>query len=129
MPSKVGASIPLHTEAALAKVVNVFGAARPHHAYLFANRRAIHLTVTRNRALVSHQPSSGPPNKRFIVVAHVGRTQWRNRNGMGGGFEPESLAALVRNTQKTATCPTSRISEHLKPVKCAGGSDSVQIGE
>lgn len=28
------------TEAALAKVVAVFGAARPHHAYLFANRRA-----------------------------------------------------------------------------------------
>ena len=28
------------TEAALARVVHVFGAARPHHAYLFANRRA-----------------------------------------------------------------------------------------
>ena len=25
------------TEAALARVVNVFGEARPHHAYLFAN--------------------------------------------------------------------------------------------
>jgi hypothetical protein len=29
----------LGTEAALARVVHVFGAARPHHAYLFANRR------------------------------------------------------------------------------------------
>lgn len=28
------------TESALARVVNVFGEARPHHAYLFANRRA-----------------------------------------------------------------------------------------
>jgi transposase len=28
------------TESALARVVNVFGQARPHHAYLFANRRA-----------------------------------------------------------------------------------------
>jgi transposase len=28
------------TESALARVVNVFGAARPHQAYLFANRRA-----------------------------------------------------------------------------------------
>ena len=27
------------TETALARVVSVFGAARPHHAYLFANRR------------------------------------------------------------------------------------------
>lgn len=28
------------TESALARVVRVFGEARPHHAYLFANRRA-----------------------------------------------------------------------------------------
>lgn len=30
----------LGTEAALARVVTVFGSAHPHHAYLFANRRA-----------------------------------------------------------------------------------------
>ena len=29
------------TESALARVVRVFGAAHSHHAYLFANRRAI----------------------------------------------------------------------------------------
>ena len=29
------------TETALARVVSVFGAARPHHAYLFANRRGL----------------------------------------------------------------------------------------
>ena len=28
------------TDSALARVVNVFGEARPYHAYLFANRRA-----------------------------------------------------------------------------------------
>jgi transposase len=33
------------TESALVRVVNVFGAARPHHAYLFANRRANRLKV------------------------------------------------------------------------------------
>lgn len=33
------------TEAALACVVVVFGAARPHHAYLFANRRANRMKV------------------------------------------------------------------------------------
>lgn len=37
----------LGTEAALARVVTVFGAAHPHHAYLFANKRA-----TRMKALV-----------------------------------------------------------------------------
>src|SRR3954468_4885104 len=31
--------------AALARVVNFFGSARPHHAYLFANRRANRMKV------------------------------------------------------------------------------------
>jgi transposase len=30
------------TETALARVVQVFGSAKPHHAYLFANRRDAH---------------------------------------------------------------------------------------
>ncbi len=33
------------TESALARVVNVFGSAKPHHAYLFANRRANRMKV------------------------------------------------------------------------------------
>ena len=33
------------TESALARVVNVFGEARPHHAYLFANKRANRMKV------------------------------------------------------------------------------------
>jgi transposase len=33
------------TETALARVVAAFGAARPHHAYLFANRRANRMKV------------------------------------------------------------------------------------
>ena len=33
------------TEAALARVVAVFGAAKPHHAYLFANKRANRMKV------------------------------------------------------------------------------------
>ena len=33
------------TETALARVVVVFGQARPHHAYLFANRRANRMKV------------------------------------------------------------------------------------
>lgn len=33
------------TEAALARVVTVFGSARPHHAYLFTNKRANRLKV------------------------------------------------------------------------------------
>lgn len=32
-------------DTALARVITVFGAARPHHAYLFANRRANRLKI------------------------------------------------------------------------------------
>ncbi|WP_322994996.1 IS66 family insertion sequence element accessory protein TnpB [Castellaniella sp.] len=32
-------------DTALARVVQVFGAARPHHAYVFANRRATRIKV------------------------------------------------------------------------------------
>ena len=35
----------LGSEAALARVVSVFGAAHPNHAYLFANRRANRMKV------------------------------------------------------------------------------------
>ena len=43
------------TEAALARVVQVFGQAHPHHAYLFANRRA-----NRMKVLV-HDGTPAPP--------------------------------------------------------------------
>ena len=33
------------TDTALARVVKVFGAARPHHAYLFVNKRSTRLKV------------------------------------------------------------------------------------
>jgi transposase len=33
------------TETALARVVNVFGSAKAHHAYLFANRRVSRMKV------------------------------------------------------------------------------------
>jgi len=33
------------TDTALARVVKVFGAAHPHHAYLFANKRATRIKV------------------------------------------------------------------------------------
>jgi len=33
------------TDSALARVVAVFGAAQPHHAYVFANKRANRLKI------------------------------------------------------------------------------------
>ena len=39
------APLDMRTDTALARVVTVFGAAHPHHAYLFANKRANRMKV------------------------------------------------------------------------------------
>ena len=43
------------TDTALARVVAVFGAARPHHAYLFANKRANRLKVLSDGLILRSQ--------------------------------------------------------------------------
>lgn len=62
------------TEAALVRVVNVFGAARPHHAYLFANRRANRMKVLVHDGigvwLAARRLNSG----RFVWPRHSGST-------------------------------------------------------
>ena len=65
----------LGTEAALARVVNVFGAAHPHHAYLFANRRANRMKVLVHDGigvwLAARRLNAG----RFVWPAEGGGTQ------------------------------------------------------
>lgn len=57
------------TDTALARVVHVFGSARPHHAYLFANKRANRIKLLVHdgigiwlaaRRLLPKAASSGP---------------------------------------------------------------------
>ena len=43
------------TDTALARVIKVFGAARPHHAYLFANKRTTRLKVINSGAKMYHR--------------------------------------------------------------------------
>ena len=45
------------TDTALARVVTVFGAAHPHHAYLFANKRASSLVNFLSRPFSPLRPS------------------------------------------------------------------------
>jgi hypothetical protein len=52
------------TEAALARVVGVFGAAHPHHAYLFTNRRA-------NRMIAGTRRCSSPMPNCFAIVCSM----------------------------------------------------------
>ncbi len=56
----------LGTEAALARVVGIFGAAHPHHAYLFANRRANRMKVCRcgrRGGRSRHRAAAGLPGR------------------------------------------------------------------
>ena len=71
------------TETALARVVAVFGAARPHHAYLFANRRANRMKVLVHDGigvwLAARRLNSGKfvwPRDAATTTATISRTQF-----------------------------------------------------
>jgi transposase len=67
------------TDTALARVVKVFGAARPHHAYVFANKRS-----TRLKVLVHDGIGIWLAARRL----YQGRFVWPG----GGNGAPQSLA-------------------------------------
>jgi len=73
------------TETALARVVAVFGQARPHHAYLFANKRA-----TRLKVLVHDGIGVWLAARRL----NAGRFVWAHGGGPVG-LSREQLDALV----------------------------------
>ena len=86
------------TDSALARVVQVFGAAKPHHAYLFANRRA-----TRMKVLVHDGIGIWLCARRL----HQGRFAWgTDALGTQAGLTSEQLQALVLGL------PWQRLGEH-----------------
>jgi transposase len=75
------------TESMLARVIDVFGEARPHHAYLFANRRANRLKV-----LVHDGFGIWLCARRL----HSGRFSWASAtSGTTASITREQLNALV----------------------------------
>ncbi|EPN61240.1 MULTISPECIES: IS66 family insertion sequence element accessory protein TnpB [Pseudomonas syringae group] len=75
------------TETALARVIAVFGAAKPHCAYLFANRRA-----TRMKVLVHDGFGVWLAARRL----NQGKFHWPGvRNGSQMALETEQLHALI----------------------------------
>ena len=75
------------TDTTLARVVAVFGAARPHHAYLFANRRA-----NRMKVLVHDGIGVWLAARRL----NQGKFQWPGiRQGSEQELDTEQLQALV----------------------------------
>jgi transposase len=75
-------------DTALARVVRVFGAAQPHHAYLFANRRA-----TRMKVLVYDGLGIWLAARRL----NKGRFVWTDAQGDAAvGLNTAQWAALVK---------------------------------
>lgn len=74
------------TEAALARVVRVFGAAHPHHAYLFANRR-----TNRMKVLVHDGIGVWLAARRL----NQGRFVWPKDTAVSVGLTRTQLDALV----------------------------------
>lgn len=62
------------TETALGRVVRVFGSARPHHAYLFANRRATRLKVLVHDGIGVWLAARRLNQGRFIWSSEAGHT-------------------------------------------------------
>ena len=84
------------TDSALARVVSVFGAAHPHHAYLFANKRA-----NRIKALVHDGIGIWLAARRL----HQGKFIWPTPGSANVGLAHAQLDALVLGL------PWSRIGE------------------
>lgn len=74
------------TETALSRVVTVFGAVQPHHAYVFANRRANRLKV-----LVHDGMGVWLAARRL----HQGRFTWPQSGMANQQLSAEQLQALV----------------------------------
>ena len=74
------------SEAALARVVSVFGAARPHHAYVFANRRA-----NRMKALVHDGIGVWLVARRL----NAGKFAWTSQGSVNLQLSRAQLDALV----------------------------------
>jgi transposase len=74
------------TDSALARVVAVFGAAQPHHAYLFANKRANRLKI-----LVHDGIGIWLAARRL----HQGKFVWASDCGTHCSLEHVQLDALV----------------------------------
>ena len=73
-------------DTALARVVKVFGAARPHHAYLFANKRS-----TRIKVLVYDGFGIWLATRRL----NKGKFVWANGTTICVGLNHDQLGALV----------------------------------
>jgi len=75
------------TDTALARVVKVFGAAHPHHAYLFANRRANRMKVLVHDGIGIWLAARRLNQGRFVWPLSGQQTQH--------ALTPEQLAGLV----------------------------------
>ena len=90
-------------DTALARVVKVFGEARPHHAYLFANRRA-----NRMKVLVHDGLGIWLCARRL----HQGGFSWASSSDRSVSLTAEQLQALVIGLpwQRIGTAGTIRVA-------------------
>lgn len=63
------------TDSALARVVQVFGGAHPHHAYLFANRRANRIKVLVHDGIGIWLAARRLHQGKFVWLSKDGRSQ------------------------------------------------------
>ncbi len=107
------------TETALARVIAVFGAAKPHCAYLFANRRATRMTGANSQAASSNIFVEIQHSRRKFFELHATNKsqlaeqalRLRNRERSprsGAGFTVPNTAIKSRTGDGYAACLDDR---------------------
>lgn len=120
------------TESALARLVNVFGAARPHHAYLFANRRAnrikvlvhdgtakaIDYSLKRWKALTRFIDDGELPADNNWVANQIrpiaiGRNNWLFAGSLRAGKRAAAVMSLVHSARLNGHDPYAYLKDVL----------------
>ena len=111
------------TEAALARVVQVFGQAHPHHAYLFANRRANRMKVLVHDGigvwLAARRLNIGKftwsDDAASTLFNHPARYQWEmcGKRGSLGHSTASSMFLTIRPSSVSPVISNSRLKNKV----------------
>ena len=105
------------TEAARRRVVTVFGAARPHHAYLFANRRANDGDLPIDNNWVEN----------CIRPIALGRQNWLFASSLRAGKRAAAVMSLVHSARFNGLDPYVYLREVLERLPTLAASRSEDL--
>jgi len=121
-------------ETALARVVAVFGAAKPHCAYLFANRRAKALDYSLKRwvALTRYLEDGAVPIdnnqiENLIRPWALGRLNWLFAGSLRSGKRAAAIMSLIQSARINGHDPYAYLKDVLTRLPTQRASEIEQL--